>query len=155
MAKFYVGKGIDEYVAQLGILDAETDNTVGKAIYKGAAIVADAVRSELQSVPLTTGFDEKQKEGLLKSLGIAPKKVDGSYVNVKIGFDGYNDKKTRSFPNGQPNAMIARAVDSGTSFSRKNAFMSRAVRKTKDKAEEEMKIVIDQSIRAIMKEEVI
>ena len=150
MAKVYVGKGIDEYVAKLGILDAETDETVGKAIHDGAAVVADTVRSELQSVPLSPGFDETQKAGLLKSMGIAKKQTDGSYVNVKVGFDGYNDKKTKSFPNGQPNAMIARAVNSGTSFSRKNPFMDRAVRKSKDKAEAEMKKVIDQSIEQIM-----
>lgn len=149
MAKFYVGKGIDEYISQLGIIDESTDEVIGQAIHEGAKVVADAVRSELAGVPTSGTFDETQKQGLLDGLGIASKRTDGTFVNVKVGFDGYNQKKTKTYPNGQPNAMIARAVNSGTSFSKKNPFVDRAVRKTKDSAEQAMKAEVDKALSKI------
>lgn len=151
MAKFYVGKGIDEYIAQLGTIEAATDDTVGEAIHEGARIVADAVRGELQGVPVSQTFDAVQKQGLLDSLGIASKRTDGEFVNVKVGFDGYNKKTTKSWPNGQPNAMIARSVNSGTSFSKKNPFVDRAVRKSKSAAEEEMRKTVERKLEALSK----
>lgn len=36
--------------------------------------------------------------------------------NVKIGFDGYNNIRSKRWPQGQPNQMVARAIESGTSW---------------------------------------
>ena len=45
MAKFQVGKGLDEYIANLGNLEFRTPEIVGKAIFDGAKIVADQIRA--------------------------------------------------------------------------------------------------------------
>jgi HK97 gp10 family phage protein len=156
MAKFYVGKGIDDYLVQLGKLSQMSDEMIKRAIYPAAGIVADAIKANIDSIPNrppkgNDGLLPDQKRGLKEGLGVAPFKNDNGYINVKVGFDGYNQHKTETFPHGQPNAMIARATESGTSFSPKHPFVAQAVRKSKDEAEETMKEAFDEQIKRVMK----
>lgn len=142
MAKIQVKLG-DEYLAKINKLSLVTrDQVCGRAVYAGAAVAADAVRDEIKSLPTDnrfvkggdklTGPGERQKQGLLDSLGVTPMSDDGrGFLNVKIGFDGYNKIKTKRWPKGQPNQMVARAVERGTSFMMQNPFMKRAVSKFK------------------------
>lgn len=154
MAKFYVGKGLEEYLATLGNLETHAEGMIKYAVYPAAGIVADAVRSEIAAIPTraprgSDGILADQRRGLYDGLGISSFQNEGGYINVKIGFDGYNDHKTEKYPHGQPNAMIARSINSGTSFSQKYPFVDRAVRKSKKQAEDTMKIQIDGYITAI------
>ena len=89
---------------------------------------------------------------LLGTLGITSmdKDAEGMY-NVKIGFDGYNGIKTKRWPNGQPNQMVARAIESGTTWMRKNRFVSKAVSKTKKQALAAMQRRAETEIKKIMK----
>lgn len=159
-------KGGDEYLTKLSRLEkACKQEIIGKAIYEGAKVVTDAIRQELNAIPVSETFvgpqvahakmpgpTLAQKEGLEKSLGIATLKDDGTgFLNVKIGFDGYNEKKTEKWPKGQPNQMIARAVESGTSFMRKNQFIKRAVAKSRKKAMAIMKKKVQDGVEKIMK----
>lgn len=137
MAKFQVGNGIDQYVERLANLEFTAHDTLGRAIYKGADIVADAIRSNIEALPKSV-CSEKQKQGLLDGLGIARMREDDGTYNVKIGFDGYNSHVTKKYPKGHANSMIARAIESGTSFSAKHPFVAPAVRATKDAAEKAM-----------------
>lgn len=156
MAYLKVGNGLNEYLKRLGNLEMRALDQLEEAAEKGGDVVADAIRAELNSVPTDDkyGTPERvkagplsiQKKGLQNSFGIAPVKNENGYVNVKVGFDGYNGLKSRKHPHGQPNAMIARSVVKGTSFMKKNGFVSRGTRKSKDKAEQAMKQSIDASI---------
>lgn len=76
---------------------------------------------------------------------------DDGYYNVKIGFDGYNSIRTKRWPKGQPNAMVARSVIRGTSFMAANNFMASAVRKARARALERMRVIVDQKLKAILK----
>lgn len=145
MAKWIVGKGLDEYLAQLGNLEFESPHICGQAIYQGAAIVANKIRANISALPITKGITQEDKDGLSAGLGIATMKNDGGFYNVKIGMDGYNSR-------GKPNAMIARSIESGTSWHSKHPFIGPAVNATKAAAEEKMKMVVDEKIYAIMKE---
>ena len=158
--KWTVGKGIDEYIAQLQRLEGYSDRVVGRSIYEGAKIVADEVRKGIDSLPIreeyikdqaTRGVTKTQKKGLQDGFGISTKKTDGTFVNVKLGFDGYNDTHTKKYPKGQPNAMVARFVESGNSYHIKTPFIGPAVNRSKSRAEDKMKLVVDQEIQAIMK----
>ena len=160
--KWEVGSGIDEYIAELQRLGKFTPGMVGKAIYDGAKIVADEVRNNIKKLPVRDrqykngnyadkGLTESQKKGLLDGFGISRLQEDGSYKQVKLGFDGYNDTTTKKFPNGQPNAMIARTIESGSSYHQKTPFIAPAVRATKDKAEAAMAERIDEEIQQIFK----
>ena len=162
MATIQFKKG-DEYLTKISRLDRRLkENVLGKAIYGAADIVANSVRTSLQSVPTderwgtqnspTTGPKKMQKKGLYDSLGIAPMQDDGTgYVNVKIGFDGYNEVSTKQWPQGQPNQMVARSIERGTSYMQANPFMKKAVSKAKKAAVDHMKKTVDTEIEKTMK----
>lgn len=151
-------KGLDEYLVTLERL-TNTREYIGRTIYTGADIVADAVKAEINALPVENrfandgeklrGITNVQKAGLRDGFGIAKMRKDGDYYNVKLGFDGYNGQKTAAHPNGQPNSMIARSVVSGTSFRQKNDFISRATSRTKKQAEQVMKEELDKEIKRI------
>lgn len=154
-----VFKGTNDYIAQLQKLGNDTDEIIGKAVYQGAAIVADAIKAEINALPIDKGYGTAnnpcigvnaiQKKGLTEGFGISKMQNERGYINVKIGFSGYNALQTKKYPNGQPNALIARAVVSGTSFRRPNQFIDRAQKSVKAAAEEKMRIVIDEEINAL------
>ena len=157
--RLQVGKGMDEYLQKLGNLELTAPEAIGEAIYQGADIVADAIRTNIQNLPVDdrpgikdkiTGLKSIQKKGLLVSFGISPSRNDNGYINVKAGFDGYNAIKTKKYPKGQPNAMIARTFESGNSFTKKIPFVAPAVRATKDAAELKMAQIIDAETSKIM-----
>lgn len=155
--RLQVGKGMDEYLQKLGNLELRAPESIGKAVYKGADIVADAVKANINNMPVEDQYSERitgiksiQKIGLLKSFGIAKMRDDNGYYNVKLGFDGYNALKTKKYPQGQPNAMIARTFESGNSFTKKIPFVAPAVRATKEAAEAKMTQVIDTEVSKVM-----
>lgn len=162
MAKWIIGSGLDDYLAQLQELEENTEDIMKKAIYEGAAVVANEIRSATKAIPVDSGMGTQhnklngvnrvQKAGLLDGLGIAPMKEEGLGWNTKIGFDGYNSMRTKKYPSGQPNVLIARSVESGTSFRAPHPFVGPAARKAKAKAETAMETSIDTSIQAIVKE---
>lgn len=159
MAKMTIGKGMDEYLAKLGNLEFAAPGLAGQAIYEGAKVVADQVRAEIEALPTAESKrvaiprdpTQVEKDGLLDGLGVAKKKNDNGYINVKIGMDGYNTDKTKKYPRGKPNAMIARSIESGSTVMKRNAFISRAVNKTKKEAEAAMQKVIEEGIEKIVK----
>lgn len=155
MARFNVGNGIANYISKLGNLATRSDDCIGKAIYAGANIVADAVKASIDTIPTkkgrdTPGVTEPQRRGLKESMGIASLQNDNGYFNVKVGFDGYNSIKTKKYPKGQPNALIARSIERGTDFAPKKPFVDPAVRKCRKQAERAMEEAIDNEIKKIM-----
>lgn len=163
MATITFKKG-DEYLFKLSQLEAlSREEICGGAIYAGAAIVADAIREELDwgvdtderfGTPENPAAGPKaiQKEGLFRSLGISSMRDDGKgFLNVKIGFDGYNRVITKKWPLGQPNQMVARSVESGTTWMKKNPFVKTGASKSRRKALAAMKKSVQESIEKIMK----
>lgn len=153
-------QGLTDWQARLDALEDKADEVCAKAVAAGAGIIADEVRRELEAIPVDEhwgtpnnpihGLKRIQKEGLLEALGITPMKRDGNFINVKVGFDGYNRERTRRWPNGKPNLMIARSLESGTSFSRKIRFFYRAVEKSEEQALRKMEEVAKEEIDRIM-----
>lgn len=161
MMRLSVGQGIDQYISQLQNLEFTATDSIGKAIYYGADIVADAIKANLEGLPTDEGYANDgqklggikaiQKTGLIKGFGIAKQSNDRGYINVKVGFHGYNALKTKKFPNGQPNSMVARTIESGNSFTQKHPFVRPAVNATKDRAERKMAEIINEEIKKVMK----
>lgn len=161
MARFEFS-GIDNYISQLSKLQQSTkDGVVGKTVYAGAEVVADSVRRAIQALPVGDGRAQggglvdtvtlPQKAGLLDGFGISRMKDDDGFVNVKLGFDGYNSTRTEKYPRGQPNALIARSVNSGTTFRKKTKFVDKAVNSAKKAAEAAMDAACSREIEKIMK----
>lgn len=159
MAKFQF-EGVDTLIAQYKKLESNTEQIIGKAIYNGAGVVMKAVKGAVDGIStdnrfgtpenMTTGPSSIQKMGLVHSLGIAKMRNDNGFYNVKIGFDGYNNVKTKTWPQGQPNMMVARAVESGTSWMQKQPFMRKAEQNSRKACEEAMSATVDAEINKIM-----
>lgn len=163
MAKWTMG-GMDEYVRYLQKVNMLTDVVIGKAVYEMAKVVADKIKENISSLPAapkgkTTYFvteermmsqlSEEQKKGLLDGFGISHLQDDNGFINVKLGFDGYNSVKTKKYPSGQPNALIARVTERGSPYREKTPFVRPAVNASKKKALEAGKVKFDEEIEAI------
>ena len=154
--------GLNDYELMISRLSKGVDDIAGKAIYAGAGIVADAIKENIKALPIVRGYGTTdnplpggvtapQKAGLIDGMGISPMQDDGGYLNVKIGFDGYNATKTDKYPQGQPNQIVARGVESGTSWKQKTPFIRPAINATKSRAEAEMARLLDQELETITK----
>ena len=148
-------EGFENYAGILKELEKHSGDITGTAVYAGAKVVADKVKRQIDHIDSGSKSDyeydrrERQKEGLRKSMGISAMRNDDGFINVKVGFDGYNDIKTRKYPNGQPNAMVARIFNSGTSHNRKQPFFKNAVAESKKVSENAMAAAVDEKILAI------
>ena len=152
--------GIDKYFERLDELGKCSIGLCKRALYDGAAVIADAVRAEVDALPTSDRNAKKgdpqpileyEKDGLKEGLGVAKMKAEHGFIYTRIDFDGYNRLKSKKYPNGHPNSMIARAINSGTSTRKKNPFMNRAIKKGRAKAEAAMSARMDADIEEIMK----
>lgn len=160
MAKMKI-KGLREYENRLLKLENLTREILGEAIYEGAGLVADAVKSSIESIPIDEryvtggatlyGITPEQKAGLRDGFGIARMRDDNGFLNVKLGFEGYNSQVTTKYPGGQPNSLIARSVNAGTSFRQRIPFIDNAVNQTKGAAEQKMTETAEKAIGKAMK----
>lgn len=164
MAKFTF-KGLEEYEMMLSRISSvrTVEKICGEVVFAGADIVADAVRTAINEIPVVNpgahgtsskklqGITSAQKKGLQDSFGITPAANDDGYINVKLGFDGYNSVKTEKYPNGQPNSMIARSLNSGTSFRQKTRFIDKSARSAKAPAEKKMADTFDKKLTELLK----
>ncbi len=172
MAKI-TSKKANDYLAQLEKLTNETDSICKHAVYEGAKVVADAIKQSIDALPVQAppakqsyfylsqesrdageklhGISEAQKKGLQEGFGITNMRHENGAWNVKIGFEGYNEVQTKTYPNGQPNALIARSVESGSSVREKTPFIAPAVNACRKNAQKTMEVVIQKQIEAITK----
>ena len=127
-----------------------SEETAKKAVYAGAKVVADKIRQNLNALNVTP---ELQKQDLIDSFGIAPFDTDEKgVVNTKAGFDGYGSRPTKKYPKGLPNQLLARAIESGTSFRKKQPFVRPAVNAAKKQAIKEMERVVNEEVKKALKE---
>lgn len=161
MAKV-TAKGAEIYLNQLQKLGADTDSMCKIAVYEGAGVVADAVREEIKQIPdqnkpptaaengIYTGLYPDQKKGLEEGLGVTPITKEDGIWSARVGFDGYNSRKTKKYPQGQPNQMIAASTERGTVYRIKTPFIKKAVQKCRKQAEQAMSAALDSEIQKII-----
>lgn len=164
MANIYCD--IDEYAKALANLWKDSEEICKRAVYAGADVVANAIRQNIQAIPIQEGdnglppvardgeklygISRRQKADLLAGFGLSPMEESGDSINTKAGFDGYGSVKTKKYPKGVPNAMLMRSVESGTSFREKHPTVRPAVNKTRKQAQKIMEEEIDRQIRQRM-----
>ena len=156
-------KGIDEYAKVLSTLEKESDEIIKSAVYKGAALVADEIKSGLKELPTEegenglpplganehklTGVSRRQKGDLIDSFGLAPIENDNGYIQTKAGVNGYGSVPTKKYPNGVPNSMLMRSIESGTSFREKHPIFRNATNRARKRAERAMEKEIDEQLK--------
>lgn len=140
----------EEFMKKLSLLGSKVAEISEKAVLAGAEPVKAEMDRELHKV--LSGDSSGELE---ISLGISPVRTDKKgVINAKIGYAGYDRhrKKTAKFPNGIPNALKARALDSGTSTERKRPYVRNAIKKSKELSLTKMNETVDNEIKKIMKE---
>lgn len=155
-------KGLDDYIRAIERLGTDSETMIERSIYPGAAVIADAVKAGINSLNAredgvrygeghkAPGPTAQEKHDLAESFGLAPMRNDAGYINTKAGFDGYGSHKTKSFPRGVPNALVARSCESGTSWMNKQPFMRKAVTSSRKKAETEIIKAFDEETKKRM-----
>ena len=135
---------LDEYMNILNGLSDKDEilDDMKEIVYEGAAVMADAIRDEIQGANVTdnpkNGMTRKDKEDLLDGFGVSPIQTTNDDANVKMGFSGYSKTNTWKGKSGKqekiPIPVVARTCLSGTSWHKKDDFVGRAVRKSKEKS---------------------
>lgn len=159
MARFTM-RGMEEYELKLSKLAEHSRTVGGRAVYAAAKIVANEIRKNIEDLPERSGYGtpehpvrgvtKRGKQGLLDGFGVSKMEETDGYVHVKLGFDGYNTVKTKKHPRGQPNQLVARGAESGTSWLEKTPFVRPAMRKTQKSAVRAMQNIIDEETKKIM-----
>ena len=140
-------EGMEEYLRLLDLNYKQLERMCGRSLYPGAKVIANDCKKRLQNLRtddtyaayhggFKRGLTRRQKTGLIESLGIAKIRRKGGGFDVKLGFDGYNDVVTDRWPKGQPNMMIARSVNKGTSFMEAQPFMDQCIEAKRAEVEE-------------------
>lgn len=141
MAKFKF-VGLDVYVKQLQHLDEHTTGILKMAVFDGAAIVADEVRSRLEA---NIKHPDKSTGELLKSMYLAKMKDESGYVYSEIGFAGYDSR-------GVPNIIKVNAMESGTSKQKKKPFIRPAFNAAQGRCISAMSETVDNEIQKMMED---
>lgn len=168
-----VGTDVDQFIKALEDFTNATDDMLRWTVYPGAKLTADKIRKAIEDLPeikqtpretkssggvkrprksgkssgkKPKGATKVEREGMLEGLGVAGMRYDGDFLNAKIGMDGYNKHITTKWPKGHPNAMVARSIESGTSFRQKCPFVAPTVRQYKLAAEQEMAKEFDRQV---------
>lgn len=157
-------EALNGLVQKLEKLSDGAEEMCKRAIYDGGKVVGNEMKRQIKTIPVVsdhpgshreekyTGATQAQIDGLVESMGLAPIQYYGRGLNTKIGFDGYNSIKTKKYPKGQPNMMIARSINSGTSFRNKFPFVERAGNNAKALAEASMAVSLQKAIDAVVDE---
>lgn len=163
MAKFEM-QGMDAYIKQLQDIAGGSADVCKAAVYAGAESVANEIKAEMLKLKTTSeelalrayGKKEpsyltlRQKKGLIESFGLPKIREDMGVYDTKAGFDGYNEVKTKRWPNGQPNVLVARSVNNGSSAMIKQPFIRRAVARIRKPAIDAMDKAANKKTKEIM-----
>lgn len=133
--------GMEEISEMLNQLDVQAQSVASQALYEGAGLMADELQKSVKTIR-TAQFkwasrtrgetrlpSPEEKEIVEKAAaGIAKFKKNGTEVDTAVGFQnaGYADLNGKTVPI----PVIVNAINSGTSFMKKQPF----VRKTKTAA---------------------
>lgn len=155
-------KNQSEYFLKLQQMEAHfaKDETLERAAARGAEVVADEIRKNLEGLPdekfrkLKEGekfnvLSASAKNDLAAGFGLSPMRRDNGFVHTKAGFEGYGSYPTKTYPQGVPIPLIARAVESGSSVHEKMPFVRPAVNTTRKDAIDTMEKSIDDDLKKI------
>lgn len=159
-------KGYEAFGEKLRELEftAEGGKLLEDAVDAGVKPVADEIANRLAKLPVSkfqrlpegeqfNVLSQHQKDDLLDGFGVTPVgRTKSGFVNRKVGFEGYGSFPTKTYPQGVPNALIARAAESGSSVRQKTPFVRPAVNATRKKAIGEMDKVVTDGLKKIFKE---
>ena len=151
--------GMEELTAKLSKLSSKGQSIASKGLYEGAGTMSEEINKEANAIK-TAPFHyavfiqrepspEEKAVVLAGGAGIAKFDKNGSEVNTSVGYAraGYADLNGKQVPI----PKIANAINSGTSFMKKQPFFRRAVASGTGKASDRIVQKIEKEIEEITK----
>ncbi len=158
--------GLDDEIALFNRL-AKPEQIVPvfkSAVYAGSGVLAEEIKNKIDALPsesfrhLSAGdtmrvFSETNRRDLKESIGISKIKEGDGEVYTYVGFAGYGSPETatNTYPNGLPNALLARSIERGSSVRKKKAFVKPAAKDAVKEAEAAMQKAFESSIENLSK----
>ena len=152
--------GMAEISELLGKLEERAPAVASGALYEGAGVMADEIRKGAETIKTEpfkytkngTRMPSPEEKEIVQTAaaGIAKFNKNGTEVDTSVGFRnaGYAELAGKMVPI----PKIVNAINSGTSFMRKQPFVRRAASKATPKALEAMRKKIEAEFEAIGKE---
>ena len=152
-------EGFEQISKMLNSLGENAQKVASKGLYDGAGVMAAEIKEgagKINTAPfhyavfVTREPSPEEKEIVQKGMGIAKFKKNGADVNTSVGYGnaGYATLAGKQ----KPIPLIANAINSGTSFMKKQPFFRRAVVQGTAKAEEAIVAKIEAEIDALTKQ---
>lgn len=148
--------GLNEVMAALESISGSKvlEEAQEKALRAGIDVIADNMRDQLNKLHTTEEnyrtdrryATKREKNLLLRELGVTPTRSYQGDMNVKVGFDGYG-YPTRKYPDGVPTQLVANSINRGTSFLIPQPFITRTMNAGKRKALEEIEKVFNEYLQ--------
>lgn len=153
--------GIREIAEALDKLDKEAPAVAARALYEGAGIMAEAIRTSAQTIRTAefkyardgqTRLPSPEEKAIVEAAapGIAKFHRNGTDVDTSVGYRnaGYAELagKTRPIP------KIVNAINSGTSFMAKQPFVRKAANAGGKKAAAAMQQSIEKAFEELNKQ---
>lgn len=135
--------GMEELLKKLDKLPEKADKVAAEALYEGAGVVADSVSRAVQGIAVEpfryaaggrTRYPSPEEKAIVEAApkGVAKFKHTGNEINTSVGIQkagyAYLGNKVKPIP------LIANAINSGTSFMKKQPFLRKAFSQSKSKA---------------------
>ena len=155
--------GMAEISETLSKLEERAPAVASKALYEGAGIMADEIRKGADSIRTApfkwasstkgdTRLPSPEEKEIVQTAaaGIAKFNKNGTEVDTSVGFRnaGYAELKGKIVPI----PKIVNAINSGTSFMKKQPFVRKAASSASPKALEAMRKCIEEEFEAIGKQ---
>lgn len=151
--------GLDQLGRMLAQLGDKAQEIASGALYDGAGIVANAMNAAVQSIqtePFKYAADGKmrlaspqEKAALERKIGIAKFRKSGSEVDTMIGISGKSGY-TQIAGKKKAVRVIARSINSGTSFMKKQPVFRKAKTQSQGPAKEAIVAKAEKMINEII-----
>jgi len=150
--------GLDNVARMLAKLENEAMEVASAGLYDGAGIMASALNNGISSIktePFQYAADGKtrlpspqEKAALERKVGISKFRKDGGSVDtiIGIGMDGYTQISGKQ----KAVAVIARSINSGTSFMKKQPVFRRAKNQSQGAAKDAIVAKVEQMFDEII-----
>ena len=152
--------GMEEISEILSKLEDEAPGIAARGLYEGAGVMADAIKREVANIKTapfkyaksgSTRLPSPEEKEIVQTAaaGIAKFNKNGTEVDTSVGFRnaGYAELAGKMVPI----PKIVNAINSGTSFMKKQPFVRKAARSASPKALEAMRKRIEEEFDAIGK----
>ena len=153
-------EGMDRITEMLETAGDKATGIAALALYEGAGVVADAISAGARGISTkpfryAVGWQRdpspEEKEAIVSAgaAGIAKFQKTGNGVNTSVGYNrsGYAtiNGKTKPIP------VIVNAINSGTSFLKKQPFIRKALSQTQAKAAGAIEAKVSELVEGILK----